>query len=82
MTLNVVNHIKRSAKNARCFQKLCHDLGSEHVQVLYHAEVRWLSRGKVLSPFYELRTEIAAFLSENKSLLADLLVTMCGSFSP
>uniref|UniRef100_UPI003AAEA413 protein FAM200B-like n=1 Tax=Centroberyx gerrardi TaxID=166262 RepID=UPI003AAEA413 len=70
--VKVVNHIKRSAKNARCFQKLCKDLGSEHVQVLYHAEVRWLSRGKVVSRFYELRTEIAVFLSENNSPLADL----------
>uniref|UniRef100_A0A8C5LN94 SCAN domain-containing protein 3 n=1 Tax=Leptobrachium leishanense TaxID=445787 RepID=A0A8C5LN94_9ANUR len=68
----VVNYIKRSAKNARCFQKLCKDLGSEHVQVLYHAEVRWLSRGKVLSRFYELRTEFAAFLSECNSPLVDL----------
>uniref|UniRef100_A0A8C5QIQ5 Uncharacterized protein n=1 Tax=Leptobrachium leishanense TaxID=445787 RepID=A0A8C5QIQ5_9ANUR len=70
--VKVVNYIKRSAKNARCFQKLCKDLGSEHVQVLYHAAVRWLSRGKVLSRFYELRTEIAAFLSECNSPLADL----------
>lgn len=51
--VKVVNHIKRSAKNTRCFQQLCKDLGSEHVQVLYHTEVRWLLRGKVLSRFYK-----------------------------
>lgn len=68
----VVNHIKRSAKNSRCFSKLCKDLGSEHMQVLYHSEVRWLSRGKVLSRFYELKTEIATFLSENNSPYAEL----------
>ncbi|XP_062860404.1 protein FAM200B-like [Trichomycterus rosablanca] len=65
--IKVVNHIKRSAKNSRCFSNLCKDLGSEHMQVLYHSEVRWLSRGKVLSRFYELKTEIATFLSENNS---------------
>uniref|UniRef100_A0A8C5LWZ0 Uncharacterized protein n=1 Tax=Leptobrachium leishanense TaxID=445787 RepID=A0A8C5LWZ0_9ANUR len=70
--VKVVNYIKRSAKNARCFQKLCKDLGSEHVQVRYQAEVHWLFRGKVLSHFYERRTEIAAFLSECNSPLADL----------
>lgn len=70
--IKVVNHIKRSAKNSRCFSKLCKDLGSEHMQVLYHSEVRWLSRGKVLSRFYELKTEIATFLSENNSPYAKL----------
>ncbi|XP_054469041.1 protein FAM200B-like [Anoplopoma fimbria] len=70
--IKVVNHIKRSAKNSRCFSKLCKDLGSEHMQVLYHSEVRWLSRGKVLSRFYELKTEIATFLSENNSPYAEL----------
>uniref|UniRef100_A0A3Q1GP41 Uncharacterized protein n=1 Tax=Acanthochromis polyacanthus TaxID=80966 RepID=A0A3Q1GP41_9TELE len=59
--IQVVNYIKRSAKNSRCFQKLCQDLGSEHLQVLYHAEVRWLSRA-----------EITAFLSQNNSPLADV----------
>lgn len=68
----MVNYIKRSAKNTQCFQKLCQDLGSEHVHVLFHAEVRWLSRRKILSRFYELRDEITAFLAQNNSPLADL----------
>lgn len=70
--IKVVNHIKRSAKSSRCFSHLCKDLGSEHMQVLYHSEVRWLSRGKVLSRFYELKTEIATFLSETNSPYAEL----------
>ena len=53
--IQVLNYIGQSAKNTQCFQKLCQDLGSEHVQVLYHAKVCWHSRGKVLSCFYELR---------------------------
>ena len=70
--VQVIDYIEQSAKNTQCFQKLCQDLGSEHVQVLYHAEVHWLSRGKVLSRFYELRGEVAAFLAQNNSPLADL----------
>lgn len=70
--IQVVNCIKQSAKNSQCFQKLCQNLGREHLHVLYHAEVHWLSRGKVLSRFYELRAEIAAFLSQNNSPLADV----------
>lgn len=49
----VVNHIKRSAKTSRCFKNLCKDLGSEHVQLLYHSEIR---QGEKLSRFYELKT--------------------------
>ncbi|XP_052327989.1 SCAN domain-containing protein 3-like isoform X2 [Oncorhynchus keta] len=44
------------ASTSRCFQAFCRDMESEHQQVLYHAGVRWRSRGKLLSRFYELRT--------------------------
>ena len=71
--VQVVNYIKWSAKNTQCFQKLCQDLGSVHEQVLHHAEVFWLSRGKVLSHFfYKLRGEITAFFAQNNLPLADL----------
>ena len=70
--IQVVNYIKRNAKKTRCFEKLFQDPGSEHVQVFYNAEVRWLSRGKVLSRFYELQAEIAAFVAQSNSPLADL----------
>lgn len=48
------------------------DLGAEHLQVLYRSEIRWLSRGKVLTRFYELKAEIAAFLSQTNSPYAEL----------
>lgn len=47
-------------------------VSNDHIQVLYHTEVDWLSWEKVLSCHCEFRTEIAAFFSENNSPLADL----------
>uniref|UniRef100_A0A667Z2X6 HAT C-terminal dimerisation domain-containing protein n=1 Tax=Myripristis murdjan TaxID=586833 RepID=A0A667Z2X6_9TELE len=68
--IRVVNFIKGSALNHRLFDQLC--AGAEHTHLLFHTEVRWLSKGRVLTRVYELRNEIHAFLHEKKSPLADL----------
>uniref|UniRef100_A0A3P9LLJ5 HAT C-terminal dimerisation domain-containing protein n=1 Tax=Oryzias latipes TaxID=8090 RepID=A0A3P9LLJ5_ORYLA len=47
----------------------CHWHGTDHVQLLYHSEVRWLSRGLVKEVF-ELRKEVFSFLTDRKSPLA------------
>ena len=39
-------------------------MGKEHTVILYQTEVRWLSRGRVLSRLFELRDEIQQFLRE------------------
>uniref|UniRef100_A0A667X2M9 HAT C-terminal dimerisation domain-containing protein n=1 Tax=Myripristis murdjan TaxID=586833 RepID=A0A667X2M9_9TELE len=70
--IRVVNFIKGSALNHRLFDQLCADMGAEHTHLLFHTEVRWLSKGRVLTRVYELRNEIHAFLHEKKSPLADL----------
>ena len=64
--VKAVNLIKRKALNTRLFSNLCEDVGSEHHSLLYHSEVRWLSRGAVLTRVFELRSEIHQFLSEHK----------------
>ncbi|XP_042858681.1 zinc finger BED domain-containing protein 5-like [Penaeus japonicus] len=71
--IKIVNYIKTRPINARLFSTLCNEMGSEHEALLFHTEVRWLSRGKVLNRLYELRDEVRLFLIESESQLADHL---------
>ncbi|XP_047491208.1 protein ZBED8-like [Penaeus chinensis] len=65
-----IKWIRGRALNHRLFVSLCEDLGSEHTVLLFHTEVRWLSRGRVLTRFFELRE---VFLEErHRDLLEEL----------
>ncbi|XP_046977632.1 zinc finger BED domain-containing protein 5-like [Vanessa cardui] len=63
--VQVVNFIKARPLNSRIFGMICEEMGSIHKQLLLHAEVRWLSRGKVVSRVFELRDEIRIFFLKN-----------------
>ncbi|XP_033214093.1 zinc finger BED domain-containing protein 5-like [Belonocnema kinseyi] len=43
--VSIVNHIKTSSLKTRLFEELCTKLGADCVQLLYHTQVTWLSRG-------------------------------------
>jgi hypothetical protein len=62
--VKIFNFIKARPKNSKLFGVLCDEMGSEHKQLLLHCEVRWLSRGKVLSRLFLLRDELRVFLIE------------------
>ncbi len=70
--VKTVNFIKARPMHSRLFHVLCDEMGSEHVQVLLHTEVRWLSRGKVLSRLYELHREVHMFLQDKNFPLSDV----------
>ena len=66
IVVKTVNYIKcgGKGKSTRVFQKLCEEMDSENVTVLLHTEVRWLSRGKVLTRVFKLRREISVFFAK------------------
>jgi hypothetical protein len=61
-TVKMVNFVIARPLNSRAFSALCNDMGSDHVTLLQHTEVRWLSRGKVLTFIFELRDELKVFI--------------------
>nr|XP_020764298.1 zinc finger MYM-type protein 6 isoform X2 [Odocoileus virginianus texanus]XP_020764299.1 zinc finger MYM-type protein 6 isoform X2 [Odocoileus virginianus texanus] len=66
----ILSFIKSNALNSRMLTILCEEMGSEHVNLPLHAEVRWIARGKILTRLFELRHEIEIFLNQKHSDLA------------
>ena len=54
-----VHFVKSRALQSRLFRQLCREMDAGHDTLLYHSEVRWLSRGKVLQRVFELRREVS-----------------------
>ena len=62
--IQVVYFIKTRALNSWLFAKMCSEFWSEHIHLLYHSEIRRLSREKVLQRLLKLRTETEVFLAK------------------
>ncbi|XP_068206246.1 protein FAM200C-like [Palaemon carinicauda] len=69
--VKVVNYIWGRALNHKVFKLFCEEMGSEHQVLLFHTEMRWLSRGKMLTRIAELADEIAIFLRKYQSDFAE-----------
>ena len=63
--IEIVSYIKAGSLNSRLFKLLCQDMESEHVALLFHTNIRWLSKGNMLKHLYELK-EVAVFLNSRK----------------
>ncbi len=68
--VKVVNFIKSQDLNSRVFKELCKEMGERYEALLYHTEVRWLSRGNVVARVIKLREAIKSFLEQKRSGLA------------
>ena len=71
--IKIVNFIKTSAFDTRLFGRLCQDVGSDHQCLLFHAEVRWLSRRNMSRRVFELRHELLIFLKKKNQECKDNL---------
>ena len=62
--VRAVNYIRGNALNYHLFKAFCNEVGAKHSVLFYHTEVRWLSRGRVLTRVFKLRKEIEMFLRQ------------------
>ena len=73
IAIKIVNSIKGKALQTRLFRIICEDMGALHQNLLYHTEVRWLSKGKVLARVMELRAELLIYLQQAKSEYSEFI---------
>ena len=73
LVIKMVNNVKGSALNSRLFKILCEDLGADHSVLLFHSNVRWLSRGTFTKRVYKLRKELLGFFQQSNK--CETLVT-------
>lgn len=73
--ISIVNFIRAtSSLQHRLFRLLLLDTDAEHSDLLLHNDVRWLSKGKALNRFCELRQEILTFLKNSQQTRASALL--------
>lgn len=64
--IRIVNYIRGNAANHRIFQAFCEEVGSEVSILLYHTEIRWLSKANVLERVAAMRMEIEMMLRQQQ----------------
>ncbi|CAN7998630.1 unnamed protein product, partial [Ixodes hexagonus] len=72
IVFSAVNFIRSKALSHRQFVSLLEAISSEYGEILYHTEVRWLSRGRVLKRLFDLREEIDTFMKSKNRAITEL----------
>ena len=71
VVVKCVNKITARVLNRREFRQFLLDMEEEYSDLILHCEVRWLSKGTVLSCFWELKNRVLEFLTEIDDLPAE-----------
>ncbi|KAF2366001.1 protein of unknown function DUF4371 [Trinorchestia longiramus] len=66
IVVECVNYVRISALRYCIFSELCKETGSEFEVLLYHSNIRWLSRGQMLNRVFAVRVELARFLQQHQ----------------
>lgn len=72
VVVSIVNYIRGRALKHRTFRAFLEEIDADYSDLLYHAEVRWLSRGRVLHRFLSLKEEIIKFLENEEKEFPEL----------
>ena len=65
--IKMINYIKASTTNSRIFRSLCEEMGAHYTSHFLHTEVRWLSQGRILTRFVQLKNEVILFLFNKRN---------------
>ena len=65
VVLKCINQIRCMGLKQRIFRAFLEEIESDYKDVLYFTEVRWLSKGNVLTRFSELRAEVKGFMEKD-----------------
>ena len=72
VVVKIVNFIRALALNHRQFRALLDEVDAQFADLIFHCDMRWLSRGKVLDRFLALLPEIKQFLTKKQQNFPEL----------
>ena len=64
--VEIVNYIKSRPIKSRLFEELCKSMDCQHVCLLMHTDIRWLSKDKMLTCVHESQKELIVFFDKEK----------------
>ena len=74
----VANFITSWPLQNQLVSQLCKAMNSEYEYLLYHTEVRWLSKGKVLKCLVQLKTQVLLLMVSFKLKFSSSFMTKVG----